>query len=304
MIDLSRLDVVFLSYDEPNADANFARLAQLVPRAKRVHGVTGFDAAHRRVGEVAETDHVVTIDADNRIVDPRFLSGRFDAAPCDRHCVFSFRARNTHNGLEYGNGGVKIWPRSTLRTLRSHENAAESAAAVDFWSLPFYQMDRVLSEVHVTTTPEQAFRAGFREGVKLNFAGGALAYDAYPELPRADALRRHVGGNVERLRIWCCVGADAPNGDWAIFGARLGCATTALDGFDHRLIADFSWMRRYWEETILPRHVDPSARTKAFAALGRRLNAELGLDLADLDPAASRFVRSVHRTRRSYGLVM
>ena len=36
MIDLAAADVVFLSYDEPEAEANFARLQKLVPRARRL----------------------------------------------------------------------------------------------------------------------------------------------------------------------------------------------------------------------------------------------------------------------------
>ena len=41
------LDVVFLSYDEPNADLHYADLCNKVPWAKRVHGVKGSDEAHK-----------------------------------------------------------------------------------------------------------------------------------------------------------------------------------------------------------------------------------------------------------------
>ena len=40
-------DIVFLSYDEPNAEKNYADLLTKVPYAKRVHGVEGSDAAHK-----------------------------------------------------------------------------------------------------------------------------------------------------------------------------------------------------------------------------------------------------------------
>ena len=32
-------DIIYLSYDEPNAEKNYADLCQKVPWAKRVHGV-------------------------------------------------------------------------------------------------------------------------------------------------------------------------------------------------------------------------------------------------------------------------
>ena len=64
------LDIVFLSYDEPNADQHYADLCNKVPWAKRVHGVKGSDAAHKAAANLSETDWVITVDADN-IVDKR-----------------------------------------------------------------------------------------------------------------------------------------------------------------------------------------------------------------------------------------
>ena len=37
-------DIIYLSYDEPNAEKNYADLLSKVPWAKRVHGVEGSDA--------------------------------------------------------------------------------------------------------------------------------------------------------------------------------------------------------------------------------------------------------------------
>jgi hypothetical protein len=303
IINLADCDIVFLSFDEPNADDNFAALSEELPRAKRVHGVKGFDAAHRRAGETAGSRHVVTIDADNVILDHGFLNGKFGVSPRDLGSVFSFSARNVLNGLEYGNGGVKIWPRDTLLSLRTHENAGRSEGAVDFcWTVPYYQVNRVLSEVIMTATPAQAFRGGFREGVKFNLADGILAYDALPGLPRAEALPRHVGAsNYERLRVWCSVGADVPNGDWAVFGARLGCVMTALEGFEHAKIADYLWFSEFWETEILPTWGSAKVRSKRRKELGALLNEELDLNVTEFDRAGSAFFKSTYRGRRAFG---
>ena len=66
-------DIIFLSYDEPNAEKNYADLCSKVPWAKRVHGVEGSDAAHKACADLSETEYFVTVDADN-IVDPEFLN--------------------------------------------------------------------------------------------------------------------------------------------------------------------------------------------------------------------------------------
>ena len=47
------LDFVFISYKEPNCEENFADLLNKVPWAKRVHGVKGFDNAHKAAAETA-----------------------------------------------------------------------------------------------------------------------------------------------------------------------------------------------------------------------------------------------------------
>lgn len=303
MIELAACDVVFLSLDEPNAEAHFERLRKAVPRAIRVHGVRGFDAAHRRAGELSATPHVVTIDADNLLRDTDFLSARFDVAPRDRSRVFSFSGRNVVNDLRYGNGGIKIWPRSTLLTLQTHENAANTDAAVDFcWTVPYFQVNRLLSDVAINGSDYQAFRAGFREGVKLNMADGKIAYEVHADLPRPEALRRHVGPrNLERLKVWCSVGADVERGDWAIFGARLGCVMAALEGFDVARVADYGWLGDFWSRQIAPRYSDEQARAARSRDLLRKLDDALQLGISDLDATASAEFKRRNRNLRAYG---
>ena len=48
-------DIIHSSYDEPNAEKNYADLLTKVPWAKRVHGVEGPDAAHKACAKLSET---------------------------------------------------------------------------------------------------------------------------------------------------------------------------------------------------------------------------------------------------------
>ena len=66
-VNIAELDIIYLSYDEPNAEKNYADLLSKVPWAKRVHGVKGSDAAHKACAELSTTDRFVTDHVDNTI---------------------------------------------------------------------------------------------------------------------------------------------------------------------------------------------------------------------------------------------
>ena len=67
-------DIVYLSYDEPNAEKNYADLLAKVPWAKRVHGIDGSDSAHKACARLSETERVIVIDGDHPVVGTLFES--------------------------------------------------------------------------------------------------------------------------------------------------------------------------------------------------------------------------------------
>ena len=52
MVSINEFDIVFISYDEPNADENYNNLIEKAPWAKRSHGVFGSDAAHKAAADI------------------------------------------------------------------------------------------------------------------------------------------------------------------------------------------------------------------------------------------------------------
>ena len=72
MVSINEFDIVFISYDEPNADENYNNLIEKAPWAKRSHGVFGSDAAHKAAADLAETDRFIGIDADNIVMEDCF----------------------------------------------------------------------------------------------------------------------------------------------------------------------------------------------------------------------------------------
>ena len=43
-LNVGEIDIIYLSYDEPNAEQNYTDLLSKVPWAKRIHGIKGSDA--------------------------------------------------------------------------------------------------------------------------------------------------------------------------------------------------------------------------------------------------------------------
>jgi len=247
-IKFSEHDVVYLSYDEPNADFNYDNLLKKIPYAKRVHGVHGSDAAHKACAKLAETNRVIIIDGDN-IVYPGLLTQEvtFVDQEVDKNSVISFGARNVINGLIYGNGGIKCWPTELVLNMKTHENAESdnSKTQVDFcWDINYVQMDKCMSDVYNNASPQQAWRAGFREGVKMGLLEGSKASK------EISLMKQIHWKNLHRLFIWMTVGSDIENGLYAILGARQGCYMTNCTDWDYVNVRDFSVLNEIFKQKV------------------------------------------------------
>ena len=284
-------DIIYLSYDEPNAEKNYADLLTKVPWAKRVHGVEGSDAAHKACAELSETDRFITVDGDN-IIRSDFLQQEviIDDNSELATSVISWCGKNAINGLLYGNGGLKCWPKQHVLDMRTHENAEEGniAAQVDFcWDLKYIQQNSCYSDVYNNATPQQAWRAGFREGVKMSLDRGAK-----PSVE--DFLKGH-WKNLHRLWIWLMIGSDIENGLWAIYGAREGLVKTMLTDWDYVNVRDFEYLNNLWKEKET---VDSQQMLlEAIEILGATLIESLGIPIGQmpLDEQQSTFFKTVYQ---------
>ena len=216
IIDVADLDCIYLTYDEPNKETNWIKIQNMVPWAKRVDGVKGSDAAHKAAADASDTDRFILIDGDN-VPDPAFFNLQLTLDDSNRDCVFRWKARNAVNGLMYGNGGMSCWTRDFVHNMRTHENSdGTDANDIEFCFYPTYwAMNDCYSTTYPNQTPFQAWRAGFREGVKMCLDRGTK-----PTLQEFE--QRVHSRNYDHLCIWQTVGAEADNGFWAIDGARLG----------------------------------------------------------------------------------
>jgi hypothetical protein len=286
---ISDLDFVFISYREPNADENYADLLNIVPWAKRVHGVKGFDTAHKAAAERAETDFFISVDGDNRI-DPLFLLQRLDWTKTNPVAVHRWRARNVINGLVYGNGGIVGWPKKTCLEMKTHENAVDEQSKIDFcWTVPHENLHNIYSTTHINHTPEQAFIAGYREGVKMSLDQGKKVK---PE----EFMQAIQPANLRTLLTWMSVGSDVDNGSWAMLGARYGCYMATLDSnYDVTLVRDLEFMSDKFSRRMMD--IDNDMLT-----YGNSLRQRLGLPVVDLDAEQSRFYKFCQQPYRNKGV--
>jgi hypothetical protein len=185
----------------------------------------------------------------------------------------------------YGNGGLKLWTRKFVNNMRTHENSdpSDTKGLVEFcFDDRYYQFNENYSTSIINASPFQAFRAGFREGVKMSLDQGA----------KVSSIKDIWWQNYQRLLIWCSVGSDLENGDWAIYGAREGCYLTNCTDWDYANVRDFEYLTTQWEEKYSK--VTEKMLPYEIMGLGETLKHELGLEIANMDTHSSKFFKTVY----------
>ena len=288
-IRVSDLDFVYISFKEPNKEENWADLKNKVPWAKRVDGVVGFDNAHKAAADLAETDFFISVDGDN-IIDEKFLLETLDWSKTNKKAVHRWRAKNNINGLVYGNGGLVGWDRKTCKEMKTHENADTQENQIDFcWGVPHENLHNCYSTTVINASEQQAFVAGYREGVKMSTEKGR-------PIPAGD-FKTIWPTNLKILSTWCTVGADVDLGKYAMLGARMGCYNTVIEADNkHFMIRDLADMENYFKNVTVD-NID-----NELSIYGNSLRQQLDMPIAEFDEAQSRFYRFVMPTHRNKGV--
>jgi len=285
IVDVADLDCIYLSYDEPQKEEFWLKIKNMVPWAKRVDGVKGSDEAHKAAGEASDTERFILIDGDN-MPDENFFNLQLDFTGLDPNyklAQYRWRAVNAINGLRYGNGGMSSWTKSYVADMKTHENSDGSdTTQVDFCMDSadnlYWAMHDCYSTTYPNYTPFQAWRAGFREGVKMVLDRGAK--------PSIDDFKERVANrNLNNLTIWHNVGLDVDNGAWAIYGARLGTYMTMLTDWDHKNVMWFDNYPVMWEE-----YKNNNAPLSA-ELIGDELQTKLGLPICTFTAEQSKFFK-------------
>ena len=218
-------DIVFISYQEPNAEENYKKIKTRFPNIKRIHGVKGIHQAHIKAAEICDTEMFWVVDGD-AVIDDNF---NFDhqVASWDKDVVHVWRSLNPINDLVYGYGGVKLLPRKLTLAMDTTKPDMTTSISSKFKAVP-----ETSNITAFNTDPFNTWKSAFRECVKLS----------------SKTIQGQVDEETEqRLQTWTTQGRTRRFGDSAIRGAISGCDF----GFRNRnnsvelaRINDFDWLEQ------------------------------------------------------------
>lgn len=210
-LDSDDLDIVYLTYDEPIADENFAAIKEKYPRAMRLHRVTGMTRAFATAPQLVKSPWYVLIDGDNTLlpdVDLDALRPPSDDGQGKLHkTALVHGARNAVNDLEYCYGGIKVCPTLWFRGITADVVDPIASRRTEIVFMP----DTVLSTTNFNSDAYGAWKAGFRESVMLS-TSCLLDFDGAEGWGWLDKY----------LNAWKTLGHGRPYGDYCMDGASDG----------------------------------------------------------------------------------
>jgi len=289
------LDVFFITMGEEGCEDNWNRLLEFAPNAKRVDNVQGIYNVHKACAELSTTENFWVVDADAWIVDGFKFTWMPD--PDKKHwdvpeteCVLVWPSLNPVNGLEYGYGGVKLFPRQPF--LEKHEWSVDLSTTIGRSTV---SMAELSCETRFNTTPESTWIGAFRECAKLaslsmiksrirraqqqqraeltevsdyaskqdwsddkkaNYRKSrtVLIMDRYRHETDIFTYWSEIEQCSQRRLTWCTQGWHETNGKYAILGARAG-SDFGLQNSDDTVtmnkINDWDWLKKEFQNVIV-----------------------------------------------------
>jgi hypothetical protein len=190
------LDIIFISYHEPNAEENWQRVLEKAPWAKRVDDVKGIFEAHKAAAELAETDMFYVVDGDAYLTDQwqfNYQPGLFD-----RDCLYIWSSKNPVNDLVYGYGGVKLFSREKFMKAKKMKDLDLATSIMPKLKV----INKISNETRFNVDEFSTWRSAFREATKLqtNIVSGSTGSEE----------------SKVRLEKWKTLGVDRPYGQYSI----------------------------------------------------------------------------------------
>lgn len=197
------MDIVYISYDEPEAEQNWKVLEKLTKdlpnRVTRIHGVQGMENALKAAAETSETPWVYNVFAKTELDENFDFSFVPDYMQAPKHYIFN--CRNSSNGLVYGHMGVIMYNCNMVINAPPYEELGLDYTV----SFPVEVVPLLSCHGNFATSAYHAWRTAFRESAKLAYFNS--------QQPTME--------NQHRLDVWTNH-AEGDHAEWVLNGARDG----------------------------------------------------------------------------------
>jgi hypothetical protein len=218
-------DIIFISYDEPNADTNWEVLSTKFSQARRLHGVEGMEKALLKAAEMSNTKWYYAVFAKTEL-HPKFdFEFRPDLFQQPKHYIF--HAENPLNGLKYGHMGVVLYNCDIVKNITEF--------GIDYTMSAVHEVIPTVSAIaRFNSNPYQTWRTAFREAGKL-----AQFCDEKDNVE-----------NAYRLDVWTSV-ALGEYSEWCLQGARDGVMFYRANKDDKTQLKNafnWGWLRKYFTD--------------------------------------------------------
>lgn len=217
-------DIIFISYDEPQADENWDKLKERFAHARRLHGVQGMHNALVEAANLSKTSWFYAVFAKTELAPGFNFTFSPDYYQQPKHYIF--HARNVLNGLEYGHMGVVMYNCELVKNQKDF--------GIDYTMSAAHAVIPELSAIaSFNSNPYHTWRTAFRECAKLSqFVNEQSNIE-----------------NEYRLDVWL----SEANGDYAEW-----CLRGARDGYEFyqanktmpaqlKQAFDWTWLQQYFE---------------------------------------------------------
>jgi len=197
------MDIVYISYDEPEAEKNWQVLQNLTEglpnRVTRVHGVQGMENALKAAAEISNTPWVYNVFAKTKLHTNFDFSFVPDYMQSPKHYIFN--CKNASNGLEYGHMGVIMYNCNMVINSPPYEELGLDYTV----SFPVEVVPVLSCHGNFATSAYHAWRTAFRESAKLAYFNS--------QEPTME--------NQYRLDVWTSH-AEGDYAEWVLNGAKDG----------------------------------------------------------------------------------
>lgn len=226
-------DIIFISYDEPHADENWAILKAKFPQAVRVDGVEGMENALKEAANWSRTTWFYAVFAKTRLHEDWDFSFQPDRWQSPKHYIFN--SINTSNDLVYGHMGMILYHKGMVLNSREWMDIP----GMDY-TMSFPTESIPLTSVYgdFATTPYHAWRTAFREVSKL----------CQWQLDEPSVETDY------RIHVWR-TRAHGPNADWVLLGANDGAMFYAENITNHdelKMAFRWEWLKSYFQAKYGP----------------------------------------------------